>query len=161
MKDFINLVATDQAQTRFTFDNVFEASMQGVEVNSNFNLTENTWFEAGFTQLFDEPINPSFKRFAAAAITHQFDVLQLSVNTIWRDEVFVASPDPTASEDFRQSDYFLLGLTASWNIDNDSSIILKAQNLLDKQYKVFDPRMTDGIVPTQSRKLLLQYRQTF
>ena len=161
LKDFINLVATDQAQTRFTFDNVFEASMQGVEVNSNFNLTESTWFEAGFTQLFDEPINPSFKRFAAAAITHQFDVMQLSVNTIWRDEVFVESEDQTVSANFKQSDYFLLGLTASWNIDSDSSIILKAQNLLDKQYKVFDPRMTDGIVPTQSRKLLLQYRQTF
>lgn len=161
LKDFINLVATDQAQTRFTFDNVFETSMQGVEVNSNFNLTENTWFEAGFTQLFDEPINPSFKRFAAAAITHQFDILQLSVNTIWRDEVFVASPDLTVSEDFKQSDYFLLGFTASWNIDRDSSIVLKAQNLLDKQYQVFDPRMTDGVVPTQSRKLLLQYRQTF
>jgi len=161
LKDFINLVATDQAQTRFTFDNVFETSMQGVEVNSNFNLTENTWFEAGFTQLFDEPINPSFKRFAAAAITHQFDMIQLSVNTIWRDKVFVASPDLSVSQDFKQSDYFLLGLTASFSIDNDSSIILKAQNLLDKQYKVFEPRMTDGIVPTQSRKLLLQYRLTF
>jgi iron complex outermembrane receptor protein len=161
LKDFINLVATDLAQTRFTFDNVFEASMQGIEINSNFNLTEHTWFEAGYTQLFDEPINPSFKRFAAAAITHQFDALQLSVNAIWRDEVFVNSKNITGSEDFKQSDYFLLGLTASWNINSDSSIILKAQNLLDKQYKVFDPRMTDGIVPTQSRKLLLQYRQTF
>ena len=161
LKDFINLVATDQAQTRFTFDNVFEASMQGVEVNSNFNLTENTWFEAGFTQLFDEPINPSFKRFASAAITHQLDFLQLSVNTIWRDEVLVASQDKSLSEDFKQSDYFLLGLTASWNIDKDSAIILKAQNLFNKQYKVFDPRVTNGIVPTQSRKLQLQYRQTF
>ena len=161
LKDFINLVPTDQAQTRYTFDNVFEATMQGLEINSNFNLTENTWFEAGFTQLFDEPINPSFKRFAAAAITHQLEFLQLSVNTIWRDEVFVASQNKSLSEDFKQSDYFLLGLTASWNIDSDSSIIFKAQNLLDKQYKVFDPRMTNGIVPTQSRKLLLQYRQTF
>jgi len=161
LKDFINLVATDLAQTRFTFDNVFEASMQGIEINSNFNLNEHTWIEAGYTQLFDEPINPSFKRFAAAAITHQFDALQLSVNAIWRDEVFVASQDKNVSGDFKQSDYFLLGLTASWNIDSDSSIILKAQNLLDKQYKVFDPRMTDGIVPIQSRKLLLQYRQTF
>ncbi|RZQ52448.1 ferric-rhodotorulic acid transporter [Pseudoalteromonas phenolica] len=161
LKDFINLVPTDQAQTRYTFDNVFEATMQGLEINSNFNLSENTWFEAGFTQLFDEPINPSFKRFAAAALTHQLNTVQVSLNSIWRDDVFVESPDKTVSDDFKQSDYFLIGFTANWSIDESKSLILKAQNLLDKQYKVFDPRMPDGNVPSQSRKLLLQYRQSF
>lgn len=160
LEDFINLVPTDQAQTRFTFDNVFENSMQGVELNGNFNINDTTWFEMAYTQIFDEPFNPSFKKFAAAALTHQLNEVQLSLNAIWRDRVFVESPSEFVG-DFNQSDYVLLGFTAIWQMNPANSIMLKGKNLLDKQYKVFDPRVFDGNVPMPSRQLKLQYTYTF
>ncbi|MBQ4860152.1 TonB-dependent receptor [Pseudoalteromonas sp. MMG013] len=161
LEDFINLVPIDAEQGRFTFDNVFETSMQGVELNGNFNLSNNTWFELGYTQLFDEPFNASFKRFGALALTHQFLDFQLSINAVWRDSVFVESLDLSVSPHFNQSAYFVFGSSVTWQLSPVQSLQLKAQNLFDKGYVVFDPRMLDGQLPAKGRNLRLQYSYTF
>jgi iron complex outermembrane receptor protein len=161
LKDFINLVPIDSLQGRFTFDNVFETSMQGIELNGNLNLSENTWFEFGYTQLFDEPFNESFKRFGAMAITHKASKTQYSLNTIWRDSVFVKSPDERISPDYAQSSYFIIGGSVTWQISPTQSLDIKAHNLFDKNYGVFDPRMQSGTVPAQGRNIRMQYNQTF
>ncbi|KAF7764496.1 iron complex outermembrane recepter protein [Pseudoalteromonas citrea] len=161
LEDFINLVPIDAQQGRFTFDNVFETSVQGMELNGNFNLSASTWFELGYTQLFDEPFNASFKRFGAMALTHQISELQYSLNAIWRDTVFVESLDLSVAPHFEQSAYFIIGASVTWQMSASQSVNFKAQNLFDKNYGVFDPRMPNGTVPAQGRNIRVQYNHTF
>ena len=161
LEDFINLVPIDVQQSRFTFDNVFETSMQGIELNGNFNISSNTWFELGYTQFFDDPFNASYKRFGAFALTHQMSELQFSVNLIWRDTVFVESQQTELAPHFEQPAYMIVGSSATWAFSESQSLQLKAQNLLDKNYVVFDARMLDGRVPAKGRNIRLQYNYTF
>lgn len=161
LEDFINLVPIDVQQGRFTFDNVFETSVQGIELNGNFNLSPSSWFEVGYTQLFDEPFNASFKRFGAMALTHQVSEFQYSLNAIWRDAVFVESLDLSLAPHYDQSSYVIVGASVTWQVSPTQSLNLKAQNLFDKNYGVFDPRMPNGTVPAQGRSIRLQYNYTF
>ncbi|CAM4211458.1 TonB-dependent receptor plug domain-containing protein [Pseudoalteromonas byunsanensis] len=166
LKDFINLVpiretALPTEQRRFTFLNTFNTNMQGYELNSKFNVSDTTWLELGYTHLFDEPFSPSFKRFASLSFTHNMEPLQLSINTIWRDSVFVSSPEPDVIDNFDQGAYNLVGAVLSWRLGNNRSISLKAQNLFDKNYFVFEPRMFDGKIQGAGRRIQLQYLQKF
>ncbi|MFC3034778.1 TonB-dependent receptor plug domain-containing protein [Pseudoalteromonas fenneropenaei] len=153
LSDFINLIPIDEVGSRFRFENAFSTSMKGLEANGNVTLTEQSWFEFGYTQLFDEPLNPSFKRFAVAAWKHQLGTLQLSLNANWRDTVMV----PGVEVDFTQSAYLLLGGSAIWQFDDRQQVAIKVQNMLDKQYYVFEPRLLDGAMPGAGRQLRLEY----
>lgn len=157
LSNFINLIPIDIAGSRFRFENAFSNSMQGLELNGNVTITEQSWFEFGYTQLFDEPFNPSFKRFATAAWKQQLGDLQVSVNANWRDSVEVSAGDSY----FNQSAYTLFGSTVIWPITPSHQLRVEAQNLLDKQYNVFDPRMPDGAVPGAGRQIRLSYTFKF
>ncbi|NOU50101.1 TonB-dependent receptor [Pseudoalteromonas sp. JBTF-M23] len=166
LKDFINLVPIDTRQLpveqrRFTFSNIFNTNMQGYELNGKFNVTNRTWMELAYTHLLDEPFNPSFKRFASASVTHNMDKLQISINALWRDSVFVQSPEPAVLDNYDQRAYSLLGASVSWRLGHSKSIALKIKNLLDKHYVIFEPRMSDGKIPGSGRSIQLQYVQKF
>ncbi|MEJ6473279.1 TonB-dependent receptor plug domain-containing protein [Pseudoalteromonas piscicida] len=161
LADFINLVPIADEQAEFTFDNVFETSMQGIEVNTNINLSDATWLQGAYTQLFDEPLNGSFKKFAALAITHKVDKWELTLNAIWRDKTYVPAPENTQITAFSQNSYYLLGATLAWQWQPDLIVQLKAENLSDKKHVVFDPRLFDGRVPQQGRNLRLQIKKSF
>ncbi|WMO16332.1 TonB-dependent receptor plug domain-containing protein [Pseudoalteromonas piscicida] len=161
LEDFINLVPIDDEQAEFTFDNVFETSMQGIEVNANFNLSGTTWIQGAYTQLFDEPLNGSFKKFAALAFTHKREAVEVTLNAIWRDTTFIPAPPESIVDDFEQSNYYLIGGTVSFNLDNNAKIQLKAENLFDKKYTVFDPRLIDGHVPQQGRNIMILFEYRF
>ncbi len=166
LKDFINLVpiretALPTEQRRFTFLNTFNTHMQGYELNSKLNISDSTWLEFGYTHLFDEPFNPSFKRFASLSFTHNMEPVQLSINTIWRDSVFVPSPEPDVINPVDQEAYNLVGAVLSWRLGSNRSISIKAQNLFDKNYFVFEPRMLDGKIQGAGRRIQIQYLQSF
>ncbi|MBD1583797.1 TonB-dependent receptor plug domain-containing protein [Pseudoalteromonas sp. S16_S37] len=166
LKDFINLVPIDTRQLpveqrRFTFLNTFNTNMQGYELNGKFNVTSRTWLELGYTHLLDEPFNPSFKRFASVAVTHNMDKLQISFNALWRDSVFVQSPEPGILDNYDQGAYSLIGASVSWRLGNSQSIAMKIKNLFDKDYVIFEPRMSDGRIPGSGRSIQLQYVQKF
>lgn len=161
LEDFINLVSIDDEQAEFTFDNVFETSMQGIEVNANFNLSDSTWIQGAYTHLFDEPLNGSFKKFAALAFTHKREAVEVTLNAIWRDTTLILAPPESTVDDFKQSSYYLIGGTVSFNLDNNTKIQLKAENLFDKKYTVFDPRLIDGHVPQQGRNIMILFEYRF
>ncbi|MCF6434284.1 TonB-dependent receptor [Pseudoalteromonas sp. MMG022] len=166
LKDFINLVpirgmASPNEQRRFTFMNTFNTNMQGYELNTKLNVSDTTWLEVGYTHLFDEPFSPSFKRFASLSFTHNMEPFQLSINTIWRDSVFVPSPEPDVIDHVDQSAYNLVGAVLSWRLGDNRSLSIKAQNLFDKHYVVFEPRMLDGKIQGAGRRIQLQYLQKF
>ncbi|MCG9760815.1 MULTISPECIES: TonB-dependent receptor plug domain-containing protein [Pseudoalteromonas] len=161
LEDFINLVPVNNEQAEFTFDNIFETSMQGLEINSNFNLTDSTWIQGAYTQLFDEPLNGSFKKFAALAFTHKVNDFEITFNAIWRDKTQVPVFEGADIEPFSQDSYYLLGATFAWQWQEDAVFQIKAENLTDKKYDVFDPRMTDGRVPQEGRNLRLQIKKSF
>jgi len=157
LSDFINLVPIDVIGSRFRFENEFSTSMQGVELNGNVTLTDESWFEFGYTQLFDEPFNPSFKRFAVAAWKQQIGELQVSLNANWRDTVDV----PGIGVHFVQKAYVIFGSTFVWQPSSEHQWRIEAQNLLDKHYNVFDPRMPNGEVPAAGRQVRLSYSWKF
>ncbi|BBN83446.1 vitamin B12 transporter BtuB [Pseudoalteromonas sp. A25] len=166
LKDFINLVPINTRQLpveqrRFTFLNTFNTDMQGYEVSGKFNITPSTWLEMGYTHLLDEPFNPSYKRFASLAVTHNMDPLQISFNALWRDSVFVKTPEPGVLDNYDQPAYSLLGASLSWRLGNSQSIVMKVKNLFDKQYVIFEPRMSDGRIPGTGRAIHVQYVQKF
>ena len=161
LSDFINLIPINDPQAEFTFGNVFETNMQGIEVNANLNLSERTWLQGAFTQMFDKPLNGSFKKFFAAAITHQYDGIEATLNALWRDSTFVPGPPNPEIASFDQPSYWLLGLSLSWQLADDAKLYLKGENLTDKKVDVFDPRLRDGRVPQQGRTLQLQYHYVF
>ncbi|NUZ13275.1 TonB-dependent receptor [Pseudoalteromonas sp. McH1-7] len=161
LEDFINLVPIDDEQAEFTFGNVFETSMQGIEINANINLSSTTWVQAAYTQLFDEPLNGSFKKFSALAFTYKKESVEVTLNAIWRDSTFMSAPPESPIDDFEQPSYYLIGGTASFHLDDSAKIQLKAENLFDKKFTVFDPRLIDGHVPQQGRNLSIQYIKNF
>ncbi|CAH9050631.1 Vitamin B12 transporter BtuB [Pseudoalteromonas holothuriae] len=166
LKDFINLVPIQSGslpieQRRFTFENIFNTNMQGYELNGKFNATDATWLEFGYTHLMDEPFNPSFKRFATTSVTHNAGSLRLSVNAIWRDSVFVQTPEPGVLESVDQTAYYLVGGSVSWRFDEGKSITLKASNIFNKQYVTFEPRIDDGKIAGAGRSIKLHYVQKF
>lgn len=157
LSDFINLVPIDVTGSRFRFENVYSDSMQGIEINGNVTISDQSWFEFAYTQLFDEPFNPSFKRFAVAAWKQQIADVQVSVNANWRDSVEVTA----GNDSFIQNDYVVFGSTLIWKPTLEHQFRLEAQNLFDKTYQVFDPRMPDGSVPAAGRQIRLGYSFKF
>ncbi|CCQ10157.1 TonB-dependent receptor [Pseudoalteromonas luteoviolacea B = ATCC 29581] len=157
LNDFITLVPIDSVGSRFRFENVYNTSMQGIELNGNFTLTDKGWFEFGYTQMFDETFNASFRRFAAAAWKQQWNDLQFSLNANWRDRVFV----PAQNNSFNQDAYTIFGASLLWQPSTSYQWRIEAQNLTNKHYDVFDPRMPDGRVPSAGRQLRASFTYKF
>ncbi|KZN38653.1 hypothetical protein N480_13440 [Pseudoalteromonas luteoviolacea S2607] len=164
LEDFINLIPVDEAQTRFTFDNVFETSMQGIEFSGTLHISDNAWLSSTFTQYIDLPFNPSYKKFGSLVFNFKSGQFQYSVNGLWRDGITVIPfelPDDPDFSPYRQASHWLFGATVSWQLDDKQGVALQIQNVFDKETDAFDPRRYDGRVPQKGRQLRMRYTYQF
>ncbi|WP_274761378.1 TonB-dependent receptor plug domain-containing protein [Pseudoalteromonas sp. G4] len=155
LRDFINLVPIE-GNSFFTFDNTVNENITGVEFSaskafSKLNVLVN------YTQLFDEPINASFKRFANLSLRYPTSFATLYLNTIWRDKIEEALSEETQ---FFQASYSLVNFKMEREFGKQS-VSLSAENLLDKEYAIFDPRVWNGAVPGKGRNLRVNYQFNF
>lgn len=164
LEDFINLIPVDEALSRFTFDNVFETSMQGFEFSGTLHINESAWLSSTFTQYIDLPFNPSYKKFGSIVFNYSQGDMQYSVNGIWRDSITVIPavlPDDPEFSPYHQPSHWLFGATIGWKINDKQGVALQVQNVFDKSTDAFDPRRYDGRVPQKGRQLRLRYTYEF
>ncbi|WP_283709156.1 TonB-dependent receptor plug domain-containing protein [Pseudoalteromonas prydzensis] len=157
LHDFINIVPLSADNTQFTFANQLDDTNRGLEFDSMLRLDNDFSVEATYTQYFDTPMQPTFKRFASIIANYEYEQWLLSINGVWRDEVNVQS----STISFTQPGYFLLGTVVSWQFSARSQLSFKAHNILDKQYDVFDPRMADGAVAGVGSEYSVHYQIKF
>ena len=159
LNDFINIEPTQSNEALFTFANSFNTQNSGIELDSTWQSSKNFSITGTYTQYFEDPINASFKRFASLVSSYNLsDSWQVSLNLLWRDKVEVSS---VTGAHFKQSAYSLLGGSLKWQLNDNSQLMLKAENLLGKKYNVFDPRMDNGAVAGTTEDLSLHYQFNF
>lgn len=159
LNDFINIEPTLSDDALFTFTNSFNTQNSGIELDSTWQSSKDFSITGTYTQYFEDPINASFKRFASIISSYNLsDSWQVSLNLLWRDTVEVSSE---TGAHFKQSAYSLLGGSLKWQLNNNSQLMLKAENLLGKKYKAFDPRIDNGAVAGTTEELSLHYQFNF
>lgn len=159
LNDFINIEPTLSDDALFTFTNSFNTQNSGIELDSTWQSSKYFSITGTYTQYFEDPINASFKRFASIISSYNLsDSWQVSLNLLWRDTVEVSSD---TGAHFKQSAYSLLGGSLKWQLNNNSQLMLKAENLLGKKYNAFDPRIDDGAVAGTTEELSLHYQFNF
>lgn len=157
LHDFINIAPMSSDNTQFTFANQLDDTNRGVELDSMLRLNDDFSLEATYTQYFDTPMKPTFKRFASVIANFEYEQWMLSVNGVWRDEVNVQ----TSTNRFKQPAYLLLGAVVSWQFSARSQLSFKAHNILDKHYSVYDPRVADGAVAGVGGEYSVHYQIKF
>jgi len=157
LRDFINKVPFS-GNAIFTFSNEIDKNISGLESSVSTALNERTKITFNYTHLFDDPINASYKKFATLALDYNVEDWQANVNVLWRDSV---SAQLENGATFNQGDYFLLGLSASYRLNDKQRISLSAINLANQSYHVFDPRVPTGEVPGQGRQVRLNFYVVF
>ncbi|MGS0535534.1 TonB-dependent receptor plug domain-containing protein [Pseudoalteromonas sp. SaAl2] len=158
LNDFIITVPHAFKTNMFTFENQLDDINRGIELDSQWQVAPIFSLTGTFTQYFDKPMNPTFKRFATLVASFDMKPMMVSVNTIWRDRVSVTGYDAAK---FSQPSYLLIGAAASYELTEQSNISLKIHNLFDKHYDSFDPRVADGAVAGVSREISLHYQLKF
>ncbi|TMO24765.1 ferric-rhodotorulic acid transporter [Pseudoalteromonas sp. S4492] len=159
LNDFINIEPTQSNDALFTFTNSFNTQNSGIELDATWQSSKEFSVTGTYTQYFEDPINASFKRFASLVSSYNLsDSWQVSLNLLWRDKVEVSS---VTGAHFKQSAYSLLGGSLKWQLNANSQLMLKAENLLGKKYNVFDPRMDNGAVAGTTEDLSLHYQFNF
>ena len=159
LNDFINIEPTQSTDALFTFANSFNTQNSGIELDGTWQSTKEFSVTGTYTQYFEDPINASFKRFASLVSSYNLsDSWQVSLNLLWRDKVEVSS---VTGAHFKQSAYSLVGGSLKWQLNANSQLMLKAENLFGKKYNVFDPRMDNGAVAGTTEDLSLHYQFNF
>ena len=159
LNDFINIEPTQSNDALFTFANSFNTQNSGIELDGTWQSSKEFSVTGTYTQYFEDPINASFKRFASLVSRYNLsDSWQVSLNLLWRDKVEVSS---VTGAHFKQSAYSLVGGSVKWQLNANSQLMLKAENLFGKKYNVFDPRMDNGAVAGTSEDLSLHYQFNF
>ncbi|RJF35841.1 TonB-dependent receptor [Pseudoalteromonas gelatinilytica] len=159
LNDFINIEPTQSTDALFTFANSFNTQNSGIELDGTWQSSKEFSVTGTYTQYFEDPINASFKRFASLVSRYNLsDSWQVSLNLLWRDKVEVSS---VTGAHFKQSAYSLVGGSLKWQLNANSQLMLKAENLFGKKYNVFDPRMDNGAVAGTSEDLSLHYQFNF
>lgn len=157
LRDFINKVP-DDGDAQFTFANHVDMEISGLESSASVELTRKLRLSLNYTHLFDDPINESFKHFGSANLSYKLGQWKFNVNGIWRDEVILP---PINDVRFIQKQYFLISGKVTYELDKKQQLSFIAQNLLDKDYVVFDPRVFNGEVPGKGREISVSYRYQF
>lgn len=159
LNDFIETVPFQGSDTLFTFENSLNTDNRGLELDATWQYNKKFALTGTYTHYFHEPINASFKRFASLVTRYNLnDSWQLSLNILWRDQVNAASLN---GDEFNQSAYSLLGGTVKWQLNTHSHLMFKAENVLGKNYNVFDPRVENGSVAGTTEELSLHYQINF
>ena len=154
LHDFITTVPQVNIANMFTFSNQLDDTNRGVEFDSRWNITADFSVTGTYTQYFDKPLKPTFKRFASIVTSYQLDQWLFSINGLWRGDVKGETLEATS---FHQSSYMLFYATSQYAITDTSRLTLKVHNLFDKQYNTYDPRVANGAVAGVSREISLNY----
>lgn len=154
LHDFITTVPQVNIANMFTFSNQLDDTNRGVEFDSRWNITADFSVTGTYTQYFDKPLKPTFKRFASIVTSYQLDQWLFSINGLWRGDVKGETLEATS---FHQSSYLLFYATSQYAITDTSRLTLKVYNLFDKQYNTYDPRVANGAVAGVSREISLNY----
>jgi outer membrane receptor for ferrienterochelin and colicins len=157
LRDFINKVPYN-GEAQFTFDNAVDMKISGLENSATFELSEQLRLSLNYTHLFDDPVNESFKRFGSANLTYNLGRWKFNANAIWRDKVELPQINEVR---FVQKQYLLVSGKISYDIDEKQKVSLLAQNLFNKDYDVFDPRVFNGEVPGKGREVSVSYYYQF
>ncbi|WP_372769400.1 TonB-dependent receptor plug domain-containing protein [Pseudoalteromonas sp.] len=155
LRDFINLVPIE-GNSFYTFENTVNENIAGLELSASKALNKLN-VSANFTQLFDQPINASFKRFANLSVRYPTSLATIHLNAIWRDEIKTLLTDDTH---FYQSSYALVNLKLTRDFQKHR-LSVSAENLFDKDHAIFDRRVWNGAVPGKGRSLRFNYQYTF
>ncbi|MBA6230654.1 MULTISPECIES: TonB-dependent receptor plug domain-containing protein [unclassified Colwellia] len=157
LRDFINKVPYN-GEAQFTFDNAVDMKISGLENSATFELSEQLRLSLNYTHLFDDPVNESFKRFGSANLTYNLGRWKFNANAIWRNKVELPQINEVR---FVQKQYLLVSGKISYDIDEKQKVSLLAQNLFNKDYDVFDPRVFNGEVPGKGREVSVSYHYQF
>jgi len=157
LRDFINKVPFE-GDAQFTFDNAVDIEIGGLETSASVEINEKLRLSLSYSHLFDDPINESFKHFGNATLSYKSGAWQVNANAIWRDKVELTNHNNTH---FKQQQYFIFTGKINYHFNEKQTVSLTAQNLFDKGYVVFDPRVTNGEVPGRGRELSISYRYMF
>jgi iron complex outermembrane receptor protein len=160
LRDFINKVPYSGAAL-FTFDNVVNIKISGLETSANIELNEQLRLSLNYTHLFDDPINESFKHFGTMNLSYKLGKWLFNANAIWRDEVSPIKLDNSNDIQFKQKQYTLFSANLTYDFSKKHNFSIIAQNIFDKDYAVFDPRVFDGKVPGKGRLVSASYRYQF
>jgi iron complex outermembrane receptor protein len=157
LRDFINKVPFE-GEAQFTFDNSVDLEIGGVETSASVDINKNLRLSLSYSHFFDDPINESFKHFGHATLSYKLGQWQINANAIWRDKVELTTNNNSL---FEQQQYFIFTGKINYHFNEKHTISLTAQNLFDKKYVVFDPRVANGEVPGKGRELSVNYLYIF
>jgi iron complex outermembrane receptor protein len=157
LRDFINKVPYS-GDAQFTFDNTVDIEISGLESSASIEISEKLRLSLSYSHLFDDAINQSFKHFGNAMLSYKSGRWQVNANAIWRDEVEVTTINNTH---FEQKQYLLFNGKINYHFNKKQTLSLIAQNLFNKDYVVFDPRVFNGEVPGKGREVSLSYSYQF
>ncbi|MEW6990112.1 TonB-dependent receptor plug domain-containing protein [Colwelliaceae bacterium 6441] len=157
LNDFINKVPY-QGGALFTFENEIDKTINGFEGHFNLKISEPLRVAINYSQLFNDPINQSFKKFATLSLSYKQSHWRFNLNTIWRDSVYFSQNNGV---DFYQKQYLITNATIKYTLSKKHSVSLVANNVFNKEYDVFDPRVYDGKVPGKGRDISFSYSYNF
>jgi len=160
LRDFINKVPYS-GEALFTFDNAVNIKISGLETSANIDINEQLRLSVNYTHLFDDPINESFKHFGTLNLSYKLGPWRFNANAIWRDEVSPPKMNYDNDIQFKQKQYTLFSANINYDFSKNHIFSITAQNIFDKDYVVFDPRVFDGEVPGKGRLISASYRYQF
>ncbi len=150
LKDFINKVPDQSGEAEFTFQNNINKDITGSEMAMNWQINPSLEMGLTGTQLFDKPINASFKRFFNTFVNYRSGNWLTNLNVIIRDELTAKSSN---NIDFYMPSYAIWSSTLLYQVSEKVKLSLKVNNLFNKTFFVFDPRVNNGKIPGKSRQI--------
>lgn len=151
---FVNKLPLSDSLTQFTFQNDIDKHISGAEFAGVTKLTENSQLQLGFTQIFDEPINPSYRRFGYLSLDGNLHNFSLGISANWRDQLNV-------NQDFKHGSYYLVNVKLAYRLSEKGQLTFTSQNLFDKEFNVYEPRLSNFAIPGKGRESWVGYDYRF
>lgn len=152
LRDFVNKVVTPVQSAEFTFDNIINKRIQGIESSLNWHATNQIEWGMTATVLLNNPINESYKRFATTYINYTHNKFTFNVNAIIRDKL---RGNTATNQTFQATSYSLFSASLLYQLSHSTNLSLKVNNMFDKHYMTFDPRVPSGEIPGQGQQIKL------
>lgn len=151
---FVNKVELNNTLGQSTFQNVIKKSISGAELAHKSKFSDSLEWYFNFTSLFDQPINPGYRRFASGGLVWQHGQTRISSELIWREAIDV-------DNEFQHGSYSLWNLKYHYQITPNWSALFTASNLFDKAYWVYEPRLANNAMPGYGRESWLGVTYAF
>lgn len=141
---FVNKVSLNNTLDQATFQNVIKESISGVELAHRSRVSDSFEWYVNATSLFDQPINPSYRRFASAGLLWRYMKTRISSELIWRQAIEV-------DNHFSHGSYSLWNINYHYQATPEWAIRFTASNLFNKSYWVYEPRLANNAMPGYGR----------